>query len=347
MSLGKRHIGRRVAGVGVAVALMVLGLQAPAFAAPAVSGISPTSGPEDCVVVITGTGFNQAGALAVATVNFTDAGGIDNLGADFNVISDTEIWTTVPVGALTGAITVTDGNGDASNSAVFTVTQGLATGAEGGCGPTITSFAPTCGVVGTVVTITGTNLLSDGGDSTAVVPVAATGGQVRFNPYLANASHTGATESPTTLVVNVPASAVDGPIRVDTSLGDGDDNVDSTTAFNVAATADECKTTPTTHARSISFKIKKSGKASGVVSSTEDPAFTDCVAAVPVKIQRKKKGGGWKTVGTTTTNDTGAYTKKVKNKKGKQKYRALAPKVSLGDPVTDVCLKAKSATRKI
>ena len=98
------------------------------------------------------------------------------------------------------------------------------------------------------------------------------------------------------------------------------------------------------HARSITFKIKKSGAASGVVSSTEDPAFTDCAAAVPVKIQRKTSGG-WKTVGKTTTDDTGSYAKKVKNKPGKQKFRALAPKVSLGDPVTDVCLKAKSATR--
>ena len=102
----------------------------------------------------------------------------------------------------------------------------------------------------------------------------------------------------------------------------------------------------TTHARSISFKIKSTGKASGVVNSTEDPAFTDCVAAVPVKIQ-KKTNSGWKTVGKTTTTDTGSYSKKVKNPKGKQKFRALAPKVSLGDPVTDVCSKAKSATRKI
>jgi hypothetical protein len=100
------------------------------------------------------------------------------------------------------------------------------------------------------------------------------------------------------------------------------------------------------HARNITFKINKKGRASGVVSSTEDPAFTDCVAAVPVKIQRKKPGGGWKTVGKTTTTDTGSYVKKVKNKPGKQKFRALAPKVSLGDPVTDVCLKARSATRK-
>jgi hypothetical protein len=323
---------------------MVLGLQAPAFAAPAVSAISPTSGPVGCVVVITGTGFDQAGDLAIADVAFTDVA-IGDTPADFHVVSDTEIWTTVPTDAATGAIRVTDGDGNTSDSGVFTVPDPLAAGAEGGCGPTITSFEPACGVVGTVVTITGTNLLSDSGDDGPPV-VAPDGGDVFFNPYSAAAAvHTGAAESPTTLVVNVPSTAVDGAIRVDTSLAAGDDSVDSATAFNVAATADECKTEPTTHARSISFKITKAGKASGVVKSTEDPAFTDCVAAVPVKIQRKK-GGAWKTVGKTVTDNSGAYVKKVKNPKGTQKFRALAPKVSLGDPVTDTCLKARSAVRK-
>ena len=86
------------------------------------------------------------------------------------------------------------------------------------------------------------------------------------------------------------------------------------------------------------------GKASGAVSSTEDPAFTDCVASVPVKIQRKTKSG-WKNAGSTTTSDTGSYSLKTKGKPGK--YRALAPKTSLGDPVSGNCLKAKSATRTI
>ena len=344
MSLGKRHIGRSVAGVGVAVALMVLGLQAPAFAAPLPTALSPSSGPVDCVVAITGTNFNQPGAFALTDVRFTGAGNVlDDVDALFHVVSDTEIWTTVPTGAVTGPITITDGNGGTGNSGTFTVTD------PGTCAPTITSFAPVCGVVGTVVTITGTNLLSFGGDDSDVTaPLSPPeGGEVRFNPYTgaAVASHTGAAESPTTLVVNVPAAAVDGPLRV-TTFSATTGTVDSTTAFNVAATADECVTTPTTHARGISFKIKSTGKASGKVSSTEDPAFTECVAAVPVKIQRKTNSG-WKTVGKTTTTASGSYTKKVKNPKGKQKFRALAPKVSLGDPVTDVCSKAKSATRKV
>jgi hypothetical protein len=341
MSLGKRHIGRRVAGVGVAVALMVLGLQAPASAAPVPSAISPTSGPAGCVVVITGTGFDQPGSLAVTDVKFTNGSNVLNsVTALFNVVSDTEIWTTVPATAGTGPITITDGNATTANSGTFTVAN------PGTCAPTITSFTPTCGVVGTVVTITGTNLLLTGGDDSTSPDTDPVGGEVKFNPYTAAAAlHTGAAESPTTLVVNVPSTAVDGPIRV-TTFSATTGTVDSTTNFNVAATADECVTTPTPHARSISFKIKKTGKASGVVSSTEDPAFTDCVALVPVKIQRKTSSG-WKTVGKTTTTATGSYTKKVKNPKGKQKFRALAPKVSLGDPVTDVCTKAKSAVRKI
>jgi hypothetical protein len=320
--------------------MMVLGLAAPASAAPAVTAISPTSGPVDCVVVITGSGFDLAGDLAIDEVAFTTAL-IGDTPADFHVVSDTEIWTTVPGGVATGAIRVTDIDGNFADSQVFTRTTGTDTG---GCAPTIASFAPTCGVVGTVVTITGTNLLSHSGDDLpAATATDPEGGEVQFNPYTgAGANHTGAAESPTTLVVNVEANAVDGPIRVITGV----DSVDSATPFDVAADATECApVTGTEHPRSITFKINKKGKASGVVSSAEDPAFTDCVAAVPVKIQRKKAGGGWKTVGKTTTDDTGAYTKKVKNKKGKQKFRALAPKVSLGDPVTDVCLKAKSATR--
>jgi len=327
---------------------MMLGLAAPASAVPqTVTAISPTSGPDDCVVVITGSGFDQPGAFAIDEVNFTGAGGINDEPALFHVVSDTEIWTTVPLAATTGAISVVDTNptpDDIANSPVFTITADA-----GGCGPTITSFTPTCGVVGTVVTITGTNLLDTGGDDSTDPVTAPAGGDVRFNPYggsaaTGRASHTGAEETPTTLVVNVPSGAVDGPIRVDTDLGAGDDNVDSTTAFDVAALATDCApAVPTSHARSISLTLKKHLVAKGVVSSTEDPAFTDCVASVPVKIQRKTSSG-WKNVGSATTTSTGSYKKKIKDKPGK--YRAIAKKVSLGDPVTDVCKKATSPVRK-
>jgi IPT/TIG domain len=332
MSLGKRHIGRRVAGVGVAVALMVLGLASPAQAVLGLTGFVPASGPDGCVIVITGLDFLGP------DVDVVEVGGT---GADFAIQSDTEIWAEAPTG-VSGFITVEK---TATGESVSSATQFSNTTGSGDCGATIASFTPTCGLVGTAVTITGTNLIQPGTAANSFV-----GGDVEFSPFTGtpptdgiDASHTGAAETPTSLTVLVPTGAADGPISVETAVGE----VFSTTDFDVVTDATLCvPPTPTAHARSVSFKIKSTGKASGKVSSAEDPAFTDCVASVPVKIQRKTSSG-WKTVGKTTTTETGSYTKKVKNPKGKQKFRALAPKVSLGDPVTDTCTKAKSATRKV
>ena len=333
MSLGKRKIGRRVAGVGVAVAMMVLGLQAPASAVVTITALSPTSGPADCVVVATGTGFKDFPA-AQMTVEFV-TGGVGTAAADFFPIDDATLWAVTPALTPGSSYTLRVDNPGTVNPGISSTVAFLATTGTGGCAPTITSFTPTCGLAGSGVVITGTNLIN----------ASLVGGEVRFSPYAGGqiATHTVPdVDDVTSLSVLVPTGSADGPIAVATDVGAA---VFSTTSFLVPP-PDCTPDTGNEHARSITFKINKKGKASGVVSSTEDPAFTDCVAAVPVKIQRKKAGGGWKTVGKTTTTDTGSYTKKVKNKPGKQKFRALAPKVSLGDPVTDVCLKAKSATRK-
>ena len=349
MSLGKRHIGRKVAGVGVGVALMVLGLQAPAFAVgPTSTAVAPASGPAGCVVKITGSGFSGSTA-AQTDVNFHTGGtpGTDVDAASFSIISDTEIWATTPAALIDGTgytIRVDNllGTGVATTS---TFTQTLDAGA---CAPTIASFTPLCGVSGDIFKITGTNLLGPG----------EVGGLVEFAPYnTAVTPPDGLDATPTnpdisdfeTLQVTVPGTSAnpvaDGPIAVTTFAAATGGRVQSSTLFTTPP-PDCAPVTGTPHARSISFKITKAGKASGTVRSTEDPAFTDCVAAVPVKIQRKTNSG-WKTVGKATTTDAGKYTKKVKNPKGKQKFRALASKVSLGDPVTDVCSKAKSATRKV
>jgi hypothetical protein len=321
----RRHMGRRVAGVGVAVALMVLGLEAPAFAvAPTITSFTPTSGPAGCVMVITGTNFENPAVTAV------DIGG--DAVANFAVISDTEIWAESDAVA-SGTVHVTNGSGTANSAVNFTVAD------PGDCAPTVTGFTPVCGGTGTTVTITGTNLLSDSdptNDETQVRFVQAASGT-----YTDDAVHTiPNAETPTTLSVLVPSGQTDGPIRVTTDV-----DVDFAPTPYQVPPPDCVPVTGNQHARSISFKITKAGRASGVVKSTEETPFTDCVAAVPVKIQRKK-GGAWKTVGKTVTDDAGAYVKKVKNPKGTQKFRALAPKVSLGDPVTDVCLKARSAVRK-
>jgi hypothetical protein len=307
---------------------MVLGLAAPAMAAPAFTALSPTSGPNNCTVVVTGSGFAVFPEASV-DVSFEAPGDINFV--DFTVISDTTIWaaTSGLADGVSYQVRVSDQGTPAGTLSTATF---LKTDAAGGCAPTIASFTPTCGAAGTVVAITGTNLIDSDFN----------GATVRFSPYTTVATHTVPDVSDVTaLSVIVPSGSGDGPIQVSTDVGSA---VFSTTSYLVPP-PDCAPVTGNEHARSITFKISKAGKASGVLSSTEDPAFTDCVAAVPVKIQKKKKGDGWKTKATATTDDTGSYSAKVKNPKGKQKFRALAPQVSLGDPVTDVCLKTKSAVR--
>jgi hypothetical protein len=333
---------------------MVLGLQAPAFADTSVTAVAPTSGPADCVVVVTGSGFRTFpdGSNDLTFVGPVSGSGDDVNSADWFSISDTEIWAVVPTLAVGTSYTVVLTQPSGTNTAGGTfLSTGLAGGAAGGCAPTITSFTPTCSTAGTVVTITGTNLLD-----ASNLSGTNSGGDVSFQdttpPNMTTASQPVPDLSgPTSISAIVPSNVADGPILVETDVDATAstpltiDGVFSSTSF-LTPPPDCVPVGGTTHARSVSFKIKSTGKASGKVSSTEDPAFADCVAAVPVKIQ-KKTNSGWKTVGKTTTTDTGSYAKKVKNPKGKQKFRALAPKVSLGDPVTDVCSKAKSATRKV
>jgi len=284
--------------------------------------------------VLTGTGFDDFPDTGAYDVNFLDPANVATPAADRLVIDDATLWIESPVldaGTEYKIEVITHAGG----TPAVTATTFLATTGAGACAPTITSFAPTCGLTNTTVVITGTNLIQPG----------FVGADVFFNPYGAGqlADHTVPdVDDVTSLSVIQPSGSADGPISVDTGITT---NPVFSSAPYLVPPPDCVPDTGNQHERSITFKIKKSGAAKGVVSSTEDPAFTDCAAAVPVKIQRKTSGG-WKTVGKTTTDDNGAYAKKVKNKKGKQKFRALAPKVSLGDPVTDVCLKAKSATRK-
>src|SRR5262245_52100104 len=143
MTLFKRHMGRRVAAVGVAAALLVLGLETPAFAvAPDITSISPTSGPVGCVVTITGTNFNNP--------NVTDVEFNNTNAASFRIDSGTSISAVVGTGTTgTGASEVTNADGTDNAGPDFTI-------AATTC-PTITSFTPTTGPVGTSVVITGTN----------------------------------------------------------------------------------------------------------------------------------------------------------------------------------------------
>jgi hypothetical protein len=185
-----------------------------------------------------------------------------------------------------------------------------------------------------VVTILGTNLLKSSG--TAASPPV--GGDVRFAPYTATATHTGTPESPRLLSVVVPPDAIDGSIRVSTFndvLGEG-----AVLGATFIVPPPDLSCSPADHARSITLSLRRHLVAQGRVSSIEDPAFTDCVASVPVKIQRRVSGR-WGTVGRTTTTATGAYKKRIKDRPGK--YRSVAPKI---DQFNDLCFRAVSSVRR-
>jgi hypothetical protein len=319
MAFFKRPLGLRVAAVAVVSALVVLGLEAPASAAsPTISSFSPTSGPAGCVVVITGTNFKDPMVTSV------DIGGTPV--SEFKVVSGTEIWATV-AGDASGPIHVINTSATASSTSDFTNAN------PGGCSPTITYFAPCGGATGVIVMIIGTNLLKSSGMTTT----PSVGGDVRFAPYTATATHTGTPETPTRLEVLVPPGTIDGPIRVSTFndvVGEG--AVLSATAFQVPPPDVTCA--PADHARSITLSLRRHLVARGRVSVAD--GFTDCAASVPVKVQRRVSGR-WRTVGRTTTTDTGAYKKRIKDRPGK--YRSVAPKIN---QFTDLCFRAVSSVRR-
>ena len=150
--------------------------------APVISSFTPTSGPVGTVVTITGSNFTGASSVL-----------IDSIAASpYTVNLATQIIATVPVGATIGKISVTTAGGTALSATDYSVVPP----------PTITSFNPLSGIIGSVVTITGTNF------------TGAT--SAKFNSIAAS---TFTVNSATEIVATVPAGATTGKISVTTSGG--------------------------------------------------------------------------------------------------------------------------------
>jgi hypothetical protein len=149
---------------------------------PTISSFTPTSGLAGTSVDIQGTDLTGA-----TSVNFNGAV------ASYTVNSSTEITAQVPTAATTGPISVTTPGGAAASSSSFTVTSP----------PTISTFTPTSGLVGTSVSITGSGF------------TGAT--SVNFNGTAA--SYT--VNSPTSITTTVPSAATSGPLSVTTPDGTG------------------------------------------------------------------------------------------------------------------------------
>ncbi len=169
-----------------------------------ITSFAPTSGPVGTVVTLTGTNFT--GATAVS---------INGTAATFTVVSATSITATVAAGTTSGLISVTTPSGTAVSVASFLV----------GVPPTITSFTPVTGAVGSTVVITGTNFTA-----ASQVTFAGTDAPV----YSVN--------SATQITVVVPIGSVTGTIAVTTPLGTGT----SATNFIIPAAPAITSFSPTT-----------------------------------------------------------------------------------------------------
>jgi IPT/TIG domain len=276
-------------------AMVGLGVPVAHAAAPTITSFDPTSGPIGTPVEITGTGFQDGSVVTAVTFNGTPA-------VLFTVDSNVQITAIVPVGATDGPIAVTDSEGTATSAASFDVTPSPV--------PTITSFTPTTGAVGTSVVITGTGLL--GATSVTFGGTAAT---------------TFTVDSDTQITATVPAGATTGPIVITTPGG----TVTSPTVFTVTGG------TPTTHDRSVTLNLRRHLVARGRVTSD----FDACESNVTVRIQRRRPAG-WRTVGTDTTTATGAYRERIPDRAGR--YRALVPRFE-SDP-DNVCVRDVSPRRR-
>jgi RHS repeat-associated protein len=156
------------------------GVSFSVLSTPAINSLSPTSGTVGTSVTITGAAFGSTQGSSTVTFNGTTAAATS--------WSATSIVAPVPSGASTGNVVV-HASGVASNGVSFTVIPP----------PSITTLSPTSGLVGTSVTITGTNFGSTQGTST-----------VKFNGTTA----TPTSWSASSIVVPVPSGATTGNVVV-------------------------------------------------------------------------------------------------------------------------------------
>jgi large repetitive protein len=244
-------------------------------AVPTISSFSPSSGPVGTSVTINGTGLSGATAVKFGGVAATS----------FSVNpSGTQISTTVPSGAVTGKVTVTTPGGTATSSTNFTVTT---------TAPTISSFSPKSGPVGTSVRISGSGFAG----ATAV----------RFNGVAA-ASFTVNAQG-TRIDAKVPTGATTGKITVTTPGG----TATSATNFTVTVPAPTISSFSPTSGRTgtavtitgTAFTGATAVRFGGVRASFAVNSATQITATVPVgavtgKISVTTSGG----TGTSAMNFT-------------------------------------------
>ena len=223
---------------------------------PVITGFTPTSGPPGTQVTISGSNLNNASSVTIA-----------GTAAMINSDSATQIKATVEAPANSqGPIVVTTPGGTADTTSLptpnFTVVSPPPV-------PIISSFTPTSGNSGTVVTINGVNFTG----TTAV----------HFNGTSANFTFGNDTQ----LTATVPAGATTGPISVTNGFGTGDTSSLNPANFSLARVKD------------ITFESGSLTGSSGFGSITGTPSLE---TASPLK------GADSMTISAGTSYGTQTYT---------------------------------------
>ena len=178
-------------------------LQTLILGPPTLIAFSPSRGGTGQVVTLTGTIFWGATSVKFNGIAATT----------MSVLSATSISVVVPVGASTGKINVTTPGGTVSSATNFSFIPA----------PTLTSVSPSSGIIGTLVTLTGTNF------------TGAT--SVKFNGTAATIM---TVLSATSITAKVPDDARSGKITVTTPGG----TTSSVTDFTVYLTPSITSFTP-------------------------------------------------------------------------------------------------------
>lgn len=150
---------------------------------PVIASFFPASGASGAQITLTGSNFST-----VTAVRFNGV-----LASSFIIDSNTQIRATVPAGATSGPISATNPDGSGSSASNFMVL----------IPPQISSFTPTSGPSGTLVSISGAGFT---GTNT-----------VKFNGLAASFS----VLSENQIQATVPANASSGPISITNAIGTG------------------------------------------------------------------------------------------------------------------------------
>lgn len=201
---------------------------------PTIASLTPTSGPDAASVTITGTGFTGATTVMFNTTQQPT----------FAVNGDSQITTTVPIGATTGRIAVTAPGGTATSSTPFTVN------------PSITSFSPSSGAVGTPVTISGSGF-------TGITNVAFGG-----TPAVVSSS------SDAQITTSVPAAASTGAITVTTPGGSAASSIFTVSPSPAPMIADFNPTSGVVGAAVVITGTGFTGATAVTFNNTSQPAYT-------------------------------------------------------------------------